>query len=291
VPEAAIRATLDEALRSAVAQLAQAGVPNARHEARHLVAAVLGMRLPDLWIRRGTSLAPAMASLLTAAIAARVRGEPVAHAAGVQAFRNLDLTSDPRALIPRPETEGLVELVLAWARQRWGADSWGDVVDVGTGSGCIALSLATEGAFRRVIAVERSRTALSLARENAARAGIDGFVELLEGDLLRPLAGQRVDVVVSNPPYLSEAEYALLDPSVRDHEPREALVGGTDGLSVTRRLLEEARGVLRPQGLLALEVDERRARWVAGRARQLGWSDARVAHDLFGRQRYVLAGS
>lgn len=291
MPEAAIGATLDEALRHAAAELARAGVQHARHEARHLIAAVLGLRPPDLWIGRGAALDPATASRLAAAVAARRRGEPAAYAAGAQAFRGLDLSSDRRALIPRPETEGLVDLVLAWAAQRWGAGPWGDVVDVGTGSGCIALSLVTEGRFRRVVAVERSPAALALARANVARTGVAGLVELVEGDLLAPLAGQLVDAVVSNPPYLTELEHAALDASVRDHEPREALVGGVDGLAVTRRLLAAARGVLRPRGLLAVEVDERRARRVARDARQAGWLDVRVANDLFGRPRYVLAGS
>jgi len=291
VPETAIGATLDEVLRHATDELARAGVVHARHEARQLAAAVLGMGLPDLWIGRGATLAPGAASRIAAAVAARGRGEPAAYAAGVQAFRGLDLSSDRRALIPRPETEGLVDLVLEWARQRWGDAPWGDVVDVGTGSGCIALALATEGGFRRVVAVERAPQALALARENVARAGLAGRVELAEGDLLTPLAGQWVDVVVANPPYLTEAEHAALDPSVRNHEPREALVAGVDGLTVTKRLLAEARGVLRVEGLLALEVDERRARRVAWYARQLGWCDVRIAHDLFGRARYVLAGS
>ena len=290
MPDLAMAATLDEALRRATAALARAGMRDARREARELVAAVLGTTPGALWLVGGTTLDAATAERVTAAVTARASGEPAAHAAGVQAFRRLDLVADARALIPRPETEGLVDLVLEWAGRRWGEAPWGDVVDVGTGSGCVALALATEGRFRRVIAIERSSTALALAQENVARVGPPG-VELQHGDLLAPLAGQRVDAVVSNPPYLTEAEYAALDPAVRDHEPREALVGGRDGLAVTERLLDEARGVVRPHGVLALEVDARRARRVARCARQLGWRDVWLADDLFGRPRYVLAGS
>jgi len=291
MPDSVIGATLHETVRQATVALAEAGVPDARREARHLIAAVLETSPLALWLDGGASVDARTAARIAAAVAARRGGEPVAYAAGVQGFRHLDLLADARALIPRPETEGLVDLVLQWAERRWGTASWGDVVDVGTGSGCIALALATEGRFRRVVAVERSRAALSLARENVARVGAAAGVELMEGDALGPLAGQWVDAVVSNPPYLTQAEYDALDGSVRNHEPRDALVGGIDGLAMTERILDEARGVIRPGGLVAMEVDARRARRVAESARRLGWRDVWMADDLFGRPRYVLAGS
>jgi len=165
----------------------------------------------------------------------------------------------------------------------------GVVADVGTGCGCIALSLAVEGCFERVIAVERSPEAAALARENVALVRPPAPVEVREGDLLAPLAGERCRAIVSNPPYLTEAEYLHLDPSVTRFEPRDALVSGPDGLAATRALLAGARGVLEPGGLLALEVDERRAERVARLARELAWSRVHVYDDLFGRPRYVLA--
>ena len=209
---------------------------------------------------------------------------------GRTGFRSLELKLDARALIPRPETEGLVDLVLRETGMRdAGCGMRGVVADVGTGCGCIALSLAVEGHFDRVIAVERSPEAAALARENVALVRPPVPVEVREGDLLAPLAGERCRAIVSNPPYLTDAEYRHLDRSVTRFEPRDALVSGPDGLAATRALLAGARGVLEPGGLLALEVDERRAERVARLARELAWSRVNVYDDLFGRRRYVLA--
>jgi release factor glutamine methyltransferase len=148
----------------------------------------------------------------------------------------LELAVDPRALIPRPETEGLVELVL----RETGNGKRGLAADIGTGSGCIALSLAVEGEFDKVVAVERSPAAAALARENVARVAPKTAVEIREGNLLAPLVdkGERgiYRVIVSNPPYLTEREFTELDPSVREFEPREALVSGSTGLDATRAL-------------------------------------------------------
>ena len=189
-------------------------------------------------------------------------------------------------LIPRPETEGLVEHVLRWAGT---SARWGLAVDVGTGSGCIALSLAQEGQFARVIASDLSPAALAVARRNAERVGAATPVEFREGDLLWPLGPEQADVIVSNPPYVSTAEWDGLDTGVRHHEPRVALVGGSDGLSHTAALLRSARANLHPGGLLGIEVDCRRAGQALALARRHGWSDARVERDLFGSERYLLA--
>ena len=165
----------------------------------------------------------------------------------------------------------------------------GVVADIGTGCGCIALSLAVEGAFARVIAVDSSCEAAALARENVALVRPPVPVEVREGDLLAPVAGERCRAIVANPPYLTEAEYLGLDQTVRLFEPRDALVSGPDGLAATRALLAGAPGLLEPGGLLALEVDERRAQRVARLAREFAWSRVTVHDDLFGRPRYVLA--
>jgi release factor glutamine methyltransferase len=210
---------------------------------------------------------------------------PFGYAAGRVDFRSLELNLDPRALIPRPETEGLVDLVLKWSQ-----GTGGIVADVGTGCGCIALALAVEGTFQRVIAVERSADAAALACENAALVQPSVPVEVREGDLLAPLAGERYRAIVSNPPYLTEAEYASLDPAVRLFEPREALVSGADGLTATRALLAGARALLQPGGFVALEIDERRADQVRALALRHDWSRVAVYDDLFGRPRFLLAG-
>src|SRR5213078_5272838 len=178
------------------------------------------------------------------AVEQRSSGVPFAYAVGRVGFRTLDLRIDPRALIPRPETEGLVELVLRETGMRdAGCGMRGTVADIGTGCGCIALSLAVEGRFERVIAVERSPEAADLARENVALVRPPVPVEVREGDLLAPLAGERCRAIVSNPPYLTEAEYLGLDQTVRLFEPRDALVSGPDGLAATRTLLAGAPGL------------------------------------------------
>ena len=156
------------------------------------------------------------------------------------------LRVDRRALIPRPETEGLVELVLARVRG-------GRVADVGTGTGCIALSLATEGTYAQVVGIELSSDALALAAENRRETGAD--VSLVRGDLTHTLPPESFDALVSNPPYLTTGEYAALDRSVRDWEPELALTAGADGLAAIARLLEDGRRVLRPGGWVAIEID------------------------------------
>ncbi len=226
-----------------------------------------------------------MVERFEAAIAQLDRGAPFAYAVGRVSFRSLDLAIDPRALIPRPETEGLVDLVLG-AR---GLGPGGVAGDIGTGCGCIALSLAVEGQFHRVIAVERSPEAAALARENVALVQPRTPVEIREGDLLQPLAGERCRVIVSNPPYLTEAEFVALAPSVKQFEPRQALVSGADGLDATRALFAGAAALLEPGGVLALEIDERRGDAVRALAHRYRWARIEIHNDLFGRPRYALA--
>ncbi len=222
---------------------------------------------------------------------------PRQYVEGVAGFRLLDLAVDPRVLIPRPETEGLVELVLGWAAGRWGARgagtgerATGTVLEIGTGSGCIALSLAVEGRFSRIVATDVSAEALEVARANLAATHPAVVPELRLGSLFEPVAGERFDVIVSNPPYIAEAEYADLDAGVRDFEPRVALLSGPDGLWHTRAILAGAGDYLRPGGVVALEVDSRRGSASAEVARACGWRDVRVLPDVFGRSRFLLAG-
>ena len=201
-------------------------------------------------------------------------------------FRTIELECDSRALIPRPETEGLIDLVLG---QREGSRVQGGLAaDLGTGTGCLALSLAAEGEFDRVIAVERDPGAAALARRNVARVRPRTPVDVRDGDWLAPLGDARYRVIVANPPYLTEAEWEALDPAVREHEPRAALVSGPDGLDDTRTILEGAAARLADGGMLALEVDERRASRVRELAVALGWRVA-IHDDLFGRPRYAVA--
>jgi release factor glutamine methyltransferase len=274
--------TLGGVLDAAARRLSAAGLPNGRREATHLFGAVAGLTPGAVWMAREAPAAGWDLEQFERAVAQRAAGVPFAYATGQATFRTLTLRIDRRVLIPRPETEGLVDLVLARAAPG------GLAADVGTGSGCLALALATEGQFERIVAVERSSDAAALARENVRLVGPRVPVEIVLGDLLRPLAGRRWQVIVSNPPYLSADEYAQLDPAVRDFEPAGALVSGADGLAATAALLDGARDVLAPDGLLALEIDERRAEPVRALGEAAGLAVS-IHEDLFGKPRYALA--
>jgi release factor glutamine methyltransferase len=279
-------ARLADHLAAAACALAAGGVAEPRREALTLWAALFRTSPGAAWARREATVAPEMEREFADAVARRLQGAPLAYAAGSAAFRSLELEVDPRVLIPRPETEGLVEHALGWCRRQ---GRWGVAADVGTGSGCIALSLATEGAFERVIATDVSEAVVAVAARNAALAAPRAPIEFRVGDLLRPIGSEEVDVLISNPPYVTLDEWTRLDCGVRDHEPRRALVAGADGLAHTRSLLRHGRSRLRDGGLLVLEVDCRRAAQVLASARAYGWTSARIAPDLFGRERYLLA--
>jgi release factor glutamine methyltransferase len=252
-------------------------------EATALWAAVSGMKSAEVWLKRDGEALPDVVDRFWKAVDQRKRGVPFAYVVGSVGFRTLDLKIDARALIPRPETEGLVELVLSRCKT-------GRVADIGTGCGCIALALAMEGQFDKVVAVEQSADAAALARENVQRVRPKTPVEIREGNLLAPLmeTGERYRAIVSNPPYLTPAEYADLDRSVADYEPRQALVSGVDGLDATRALFAGAAALLESGGLLAIEIDERRADAIRSLSREFGW-DVAIHADLFGYPRYVLA--
>ena len=277
-------------LDAAAVLLGDAGVAEPRREANRLWAAIAGGRPGDAWLRRDGPADPRTTTRFREAVRDRADGVPFAYAAGTAAFRVLELAIDRRALIPRPETEGLVDLVLQWCRENgeWGVGSGGIAADVGTGSGCIALSLAVEGSFEQVIATDQSAAAVSLARENVARVAPAIPVDVRLGDLLAPLGDAHCRVVVANPPYLTEDEWTALEPAVRDCEPKDSLASGADGLETTRRLLAGTRAVLEPGGLLALEIDERRADAVRLLAEAAGWRVS-IHRDVFGRPRYALA--
>ena len=278
MPELALK--LSEVLAEGRARLDAVGIPEPAREALRLWADLTDDQPARALLVRGRQVDPAVAARFMDGVERRAGGEPLAYVTGWTGFRRLELRIDRRALIPRPETEGLVDLVL----ERVPA---GRVADIGTGSGCIALSLATEGRYELVVGLDRSDDALRLAEENRRLTGAP--VALLRGDFLDGVATDCLDAVVSNPPYISEREYADLDASVAHWEPREALVSGVDGLDATVRLLDEARRVLRPCGWLALEIDAGRATATAALARGLGWGAVEVRVDLFGRERYLLA--
>ena len=262
------------------------------NEATALWAAVAGVKPAELWLLREREPAADVVKRFWQAVEQRKRGVPFSYAVGRTGFRTLDLAIDPRALIPRPETEGLVELVLNYGSREPGAGSWGVAADIGTGSGCIALALAVEGDFERIVATEQSPATAALARENVERVAPKTPVEIREGNLLTPLVdtGERgaYRVIVANPPYLTESEFAQLDASVREFEPREALVSGASGLDATRGIFAGAGVLLERGGLLALEIDERRSDAVRALGREYGWNVA-IHKDVFGSPRYALS--
>ena len=272
--------TVQAELDAASGRLADAGLDEPRREALRVWAALSGTGSGEVWQDRH-ALAPVdLASRFHRAIGRLIAGEPIQYVIGSAGFRRLVLCCDRRALIPRPETEGLVDLALALAPA-------GRALDLGTGTGCIALALADEGRYESVTAVDRSADALALARHNGSRTGL--AVRWVEGDWCRPLEGEQFDVVVSNPPYITGAELEELEPGVRDYEPRAALDGGVDGLSEVTRLLRDVPPLLRPGGWLLMELDSTRAPASAELARDLGWKTATVHDDLFGRPRYLVA--
>jgi release factor glutamine methyltransferase len=288
-PPTAHRGTVGAAVEEARRTLDAAGVAGARREAAELYAALVRGPASAAWLERQRPVDDAVRSRLEEAARRRAAGWPQAYAAGVVNFRGWWLAVDRRVLIPRPETEGLVDLVLGWMRDAAADAAHPAVADAGTGSGAVALALALESPARPVIATDASADALTVAAANVATHGVADRVDLRRGDLLAPLAGARVDVVVSNPPYVATAEWEALEAGVRDFEPREALDAGPDGLAPTRELVRQAWTALRGGGLLAVELDARRATTAAALARAAGFAPCDVIEDLSGRPRYLRA--
>ena len=267
------------------AHLAAARIPEATREARDIVAAIVDM--PRFWpsINREERLDVVLCARAWDAARRRASGAPFAYAVGRAAFRHLTLDVDERVLIPRQETEMLVECILARTQH-------GVAIDIGTGSGAIALALATEGHFTRVIATDVSRESLAVASANVARLGsaLRAPVELRHGSLFAPVRSERATLVTSNPPYIAFDEVSTLPASVRDWEPPLALFAPGNGMAVVERLIRGAASVLERDGLLALEVDSRRASLAAEVAMSDGrYRDVAVERDLAGRDRILLA--
>lgn len=267
--------------------LGRKGVESGRLDAELLLARVLGIGRLDLYLQFDRPLLPRELEAFKALLVRRASREPLQHVLGKTAFRELDLRTDGRALIPRPETEILVGEVLAWAAGRM-QDLIG--LDVGTGSGAIALSLLKEGRFRKMVGTDSSRDALDLARENAMAQDLAGRLDLREGFLFEPLhEGERFDVVVSNPPYVREGERESLQVEVREWEPPEALFAGPEGLDVLLPLVSAAPAFLTPGGLLATEVGEGQGPEVARAMEETGaFREVSIRPDLAGQGRVVL---
>ena len=262
------------------------GVETGRLDAEWLLAAALGVDRLQLYLKYDRPLSSEEREAFKPLLRRRAGREPLQYIIGRTGFRELELKTDPRVLIPRPETEVLVQEVLDWASA--GAES---VWDMGTGAGAVALSLAAEGTWTRVVATDVSPEALSVAADNAERYDLGGHVEFREGSLFEPLEeGERFDVIVSNPPYIAEGEKGGLQPEVCDWEPPEALFAGEDGLDVIRQLVAGAPKHLLSGGLLALECGLGQAEGIAADVQATGaFGAVRIRADLTGRPRFVTA--
>lgn len=303
--------TRAEVVKGVTRELAQApddaGIERPRLEAERLVCHVLGIERAELAAAGDEEMDPRGARRLARVVSRRARGEPLQHIEGTVQFRDLVLVADRRALIPRPETEQLVDQVKSWAKERARASGEtvrvgrrGDeplldrVLDMGTGSGAIALSLVKEGIAAGAVGLDVSSEALLQAAANRAAAGLgEEEVEfrLVEADVWSGVGREeRFDAVVSNPPYVTDAEMEELPAQITEHEPRVALSGGADGLDVVRTIVEKAAGYLRPGGALFLEIGAEQGDAVRSLLENHGaWWNVKVLVDLAGRDRFVVA--
>jgi release factor glutamine methyltransferase len=265
------------------------GVERGRLDGEHILAHALGLKRLDLYLQYDRPLTPEELDSFRPLLKRRASREPLQYILGSQPFRELELAVDRRVLIPRPETEVLVGEVLEWSRARAGAEL--DALDIGTGSGAIALSLALEGPFRRVVGTDVMAEALEVATRNRAAAALDDRVEFrLGGDYTALRPDERFDVIVSNPPYVPELDRGALEPEVVAWEPGAALFAGPDGLEVVRRLVAGAPAALKDGGLFALEIGDGQAGAVVELLQEAGgWEGVTVRADLTGRERIVMA--
>ncbi|MGC2301606.1 MAG: peptide chain release factor N(5)-glutamine methyltransferase [Acidobacteriaceae bacterium] len=271
--------TVREAILSATAKLHSLGT--ARRDAEMLLMRAVGRDRAWLMTHTDAELTAEQISQFEKWIARRARQEPVQYILGETEFYGLTLRVTPDVLIPRPETEHLVEATLARVAQ----DRPVRICDVGTGSGAIAVALAHALPLAEVTAVDLSAAALAVAGENAERHGVAGRVRLVESDLLRAVGGEKLEVVVSNPPYVAEGE--VLEAQVGEYEPRVALFAGATGLEVYRRLIPEAWVALAPDGWLLMEIGHGQRAGLAELLRD--WDGVEFVADLQGIPRVAIA--
>ncbi|MCA1957410.1 MAG: peptide chain release factor N(5)-glutamine methyltransferase [Nitrospira sp.] len=281
--------TIEALLGATKRTLAQAGVERADQESRWIVSHVLGLESHQLLSRSEQSVSDETWARVASLASRRSVREPLQYILGTQEFCGLEFHVTPAVLIPRPETELLVQealRVVDFAKETV-------LVDVGTGSGCVAVTLATILGKARILAVDRSPEALAVAKANAERHGVADKIEWLEGDLLSPLREQglmgKVDVVASNPPYIAEAEWANLQPEVRGFEPRSSLVSGPLGTEFHERLLRESLDYLAPGGTLVMEIGSGQFPAVRRMVEQIkDYGSVQVVRDEAGLERTVI---
>jgi release factor glutamine methyltransferase len=279
--------TILEVLTAAAGYLGDHGVESPRLNAEHLLAHVLGKKRLDLYLEFDRPLSDAERASLRDLVRDRGTGKPLQHLLGKAEFFGRLFLSDSRALVPRPETEQLVELILEDPRCHH--DAGMNVLDIGTGSGVIAITLALQRPLASVAATDISSEALSLARENAVRHSLNGKIAFHEADLF-PRGEERFDWIIANLPYIATAELALLQREVQ-HDPFIALDGGSDGLRLIRRLIEAASARFAPGGILAMEVGHDQAAEVMAQLASQDYRDIGVHKDHQGFERFVTASS
>ncbi len=264
-------------------------IDSPRLDAEILLAHSLGLRRIDLYLRYDQPLGADERTAFRRLVKRRAAREPVAYIVGRKEFWGLDLAVNPHVLTPRPETERVVEVALAFLEETAGRKA-PKVLDLGTGSGCIALALAHSHPRVHVVATDVSRPALALARDNIARHGLTDRIQLAAGHGVEMFAPHRVrfDLIASNPPYIPSADIESLEPEVRDYEPRGALDGGDDGLAVYRRIIPPAAACLRSGGQLVLEIGWDQCAPVTHLVQQTGlYRDIQCVADYSGHERVI----
>ncbi len=283
ISSAAGASTVPAVLAEALAVLHSARVAEARLKAEYILSRVLGCHRLELPLHPHRALTASESGLMAAQIERAVKGEPIQYVLGDTEFMGRVFKTDARALIPRPETETLVEQALA-CREVWSLRQ-PVVADVGTGTGCIVVTLALERPGGEFLAVDASAAALDLARENAATLGVAERIRFSQGDLLSGIRPGSLDLVVSNPPYIATAEIETLQADIREHEPRLALDGGPEGMNAISKLVPQAFDCLRPGGRLFMEIGEDQGERVKARMESSGFERIEIQRDLNGHDR------
>lgn len=282
--------TVGEAIVAGEAQLGAAGIESGRLEVEMMLAQLRDEPRLQLWMRRDEPLTPGQGDKLRDWLHRRSGREPLQHILGWAPFLEFELYVTRDVLVPRPETEVLAQLAIA----KLAGAANPRVLDWGTGSGCLALAVAKAVPAAEVHALDLSPDALRIARANATAYRLADRIRFHHGDGFAALSSEfrtpnsGFDLIVTNPPYIPAAEVETLQPEVRDHDPRLALVGGDDGLECYRRLAAEAPGWLKPRGWLLAEFGDGQAPAVAGLFRQAGWDVEAVEKDLSGRDRVLI---